>query len=363
MIMRHYILSAVCAGCLVCASVPVGWAAEALELQNRKNAPAAGSSTPPAAQGVSPTPAQPGGPTPSSPSGPAGDPAGVKGTVTPGSGTTTVIVPGTLSPGTAAPEAPRSGTGEPPVVLVPVTPAAPAVPVAPASPVAPEDPSRSQVIVVPEIERPQATPARPEALPPKEEGPLTPESFLIKTPEPEKAAPQPERRAEAKPEKKPEKQPEKKAEARPERTPESKAEQKPEDKTPKKGDPLRIPEEAKQTGQLDFLEGCWIGTRPEYHTKRIVTERFCFGKDGVGKRFILDPQYAGQCVGATRAVLNQGGVLRMQSEKMYCSNTSDNWGASEMTCRGEGDQTPCTWVFNDVTGNPQQSYTIRFVRE
>jgi hypothetical protein len=130
---------------------------------------------------------------------------------------------------------------------------------------------------------------------------------------------------------------------------------------PKKGEPLKIPEEAAKSGKLDFLEGCWVGTRPEYGTKRIVKERFCFDKNGVGKRYIYDPKYAGECVGATKALINSGGVLRMNSDKMFCTS-GDIWGASEMTCRGEGAQTPCAWIFRDLK-NARQSYKIQFVRE
>jgi hypothetical protein len=243
-----------------------------------------------------------------------------------------------------------------PSVVPPTVPSTVIVPLAPQPAQPPATPSvtppGTMVIVppLPETKRPET--AEPDK---KEATPLTPESFLLTTPEPEKKpAPQPEKPAQA------EKKPEKKPEVKPEKPREEKKPEKAE--APKKGEPLKIPEEAKKTGQLDFLEGCWVGTRPEYNTKRIVTERFCFGKDGVGKRFIEDPAYAGQCVGATRALMNQGGVLRMRSEKMYCSNTRENWGGSEMTCQGEGEQTPCSWIFTDANGG-HQSYSIRFVRE
>ena len=76
-----------------------------------------------------------------------------------------------------------------------------------------------------------------------------------------------------------------KAPAQPER---GKAERK--NSRPKIGEPLRIPPEAVKTGNLDFLEGCWQGTRPEYYSKRTVEECFCFGPGGqTGKRRIIDP--------------------------------------------------------------------------
>ena len=353
--LRHGAMAAAVAlACLLAG--PCVWAEEPLELQNRRDTPA------------SPTPASPG--TPTSPTSP--------GTViVPSPQAPQVIVPvEPVRPQVVTPEVDAPQAVTPPLVVVPAAPEQPAQPETrptqvPERPETPQVTPPGTVVIVPQLpeakapegEKKATVPLTPENFllikPESERKPLTPENFLLITPEPErKPAPQPEEKP-AQVEKKP-------APPRPEipkePSPEPK-EKKPEKaETPKKGDPLRIPEEAKKTGQLDFLEGCWVGTRPEYHTKRIITERFCFGKDGIGKRFIEDPAHAGQCVGATRALLNQGGVLRMQSEKMYCTNTPENWGGSEMTCQGEGEQTPCTWVFTDV-GGARQSYSIRFVRE
>ena len=231
--------------------------------------------------------------------------------------------------------------------------------------------NREDIPAAPEVQTPPSVAAPPaqEAVPEKQDAaPPSLESFLLTTP-----ADEPEEKP-AQVEKKPEKQPEKpraQAPKEPPKQPDKKS-LKPEDKqpktaeAPKKGAPLKIPEEAKKTGKLDFLEGCWVGTRPEYGSKRMITERFCFGKDGSGRRFIEDPGHAGRCEGPTRAIMNQGGVLRMKSEKMKCSDTSSKWAASEMTCKGEGDQTPCTWVFSGgLLGfvGARQSYEIRFVRE
>ena len=126
-----------------------------------------------------------------------------------------------------------------------------------------------------------------------------------------------------------------------------------------KGQALKVPEEAKKTRDVAFLEGCWKGYRPEYQSKRMVTERFCFDDKGVGKRTILDPGHAGTCTSATRAVINEGGVLKMQSEDGYCTSGA-RWNKSEMTCQGEGESTPCKWVFGP---SESQSYSIRFVRD
>lgn len=129
----------------------------------------------------------------------------------------------------------------------------------------------------------------------------------------------------------------------------------------KAGQELRIPPEAAKTGNLDFLEGCWQGTRPEYNTKRIIRECFCFGAGGrSGKRRIFDPGIAGMCVGSTRATLSRDGVLSVQSSGAACTS-GDRWGQAEMVCRNSGPRTPCSWVFRDAR-NGRQSYEIPFVR-
>ena len=154
--------------------------------------------------------------------------------------------------------------------------------------------------------------------------------------------------------------------------PEKKAEPKPEKKTPPKPEPsrksrpgeqLRIPPEAVQTGRLDFLEGCWQGTRPEYFSKRIVRECFCFGPQGsYGRRTVIDPsgRRGGRtCTGTTRAHM-EGSTLRVSSSGAYCSD-GERWGAAQMMCRGSGQNTPCSWIFTDANGG-RQSYEIPFVR-
>ena len=132
-------------------------------------------------------------------------------------------------------------------------------------------------------------------------------------------------------------------------------------KAPQTGDPLNIPPDAARNGDLSFLEGCWEGTRPEYISKRTIRECFCFSKRGAnGKRRIFDPAGSRQCIGATRATLSKNGVLRVYSESAYCSD-GVKWGAANMTCRGKGKTTPCSWVFTDANGG-RQSYEINFVR-
>ena len=204
-------------------------------------------------------------------------------------------------------------------------------------------------------------------------------------PKPEKPAvtekPAPEKKPEVKPEKKPDVKPEKKPDVKPEKKPdvkpvpqqekkpevkEQKPEKKPEpkpEKTPraKPGEELKIPPEAVKTGNLDFLEGCWQGTRPEYYSKRTIRECFCFGEHGGnGKRRVIDPKGGRECIGATKARLDGSGVLHVTSEGASCSD-GERWGSAQMTCRGNGQKTPCSWIFTDANGG-RQAYEIPFVR-
>ncbi|MBQ9406222.1 MAG: hypothetical protein IJU37_05710 [Desulfovibrio sp.] len=130
---------------------------------------------------------------------------------------------------------------------------------------------------------------------------------------------------------------------------------------PRIGEELHIPPDAAKSGNLDFLEGCWQGTRPEYFSKRTIRECFCFGANGKnGKRRVFDPSGGRMCIGATSARLGNNGVLSVTSSGAACTD-GERWGQAEMICRGKGQRTPCSWVFKDANGG-RQSYEIPFVR-
>ena len=142
---------------------------------------------------------------------------------------------------------------------------------------------------------------------------------------------------------------------------EEKQKPKEEKRKAKVGDELVIPEDAVKTGNLDFLEGCWQGTRPEYYSKRTIRECFCFGKNGRGgTRRVIDPKGGRTCTGDTKARLDGRGALHVTSQGARCDD-GERWGAAQMTCRGNGQKTPCSWVFTDASGG-HQKYEIPFVR-
>lgn len=288
---------------------------------------------------------------------------------------------------TLTPEGMVQGSKE----TAPVTVVEPAAIVTPekTSPTPEGTPSTPETLQTPAIETPElqngeaaeaTVPKTPESTTPQQTVPATPEETphqltivellpLTPTPEQPKAEKAPVR-------KDPEQTPpstaeEKKTPPAKEVTPkEAKAkkekakEQKPKQDPPQKpavGEELRIPPEAVTTGNLDFLEGCWQGTRPEYYSKRIIKECFCFGTNGgAGKRRVIDSQGGRMCIGSSKAKLSKKGELSVTSSGAACTD-GERWGQAEMVCTGTGQRAPCTWVFKDAQGG-RQSYEIPFVR-
>lgn len=270
----------------------------------------------------------------------------------------TVLEPAPVPPAPEATPGTPGNKGDTPKAVTPETTPAPQapqraglpVPTAPQgagpqqpAPAAPEGTPRRLTIVellpmtpAPEQRKAEKTPAREEPKP-------TP----APTPEEKKAAPA----KEAKPGKAPAKTPKPKEPAKPKAA----------TKKPAVGEELRIPPEAVSTGNLDFLEGCWQGTRPEYYSKRIIKECFCFGANGgAGKRRVIDSLGGRMCIGSSKAKLSKDGVLSVTSSGAACTD-GERWGQAEMVCRGTGQRAPCTWVFKDAQGG-RQSYEIPFVR-
>lgn len=256
----------------------------------------------------------------------------------------TVITPETALPDTAqaAPEPQKEGVAqapETPQIAMPEAQPAPqqASPATPATPGTPESAPHQLTIV----ELLPMTPAR-------EEAKKTP----APKPEEKKAAPVKEEKPKA--EKPKTEKPKAEKPKEPAKPKESK-------KKPAVGEELRIPPEAVATGNLDFLEGCWQGTRPEYYSKRIIKECFCFGANGgAGKRRVIDSIGGRMCIGSSRAKLSREGVLSVTSSGAACTD-GERWGQAEMVCKGTGQRAPCTWVFKDAQGG-RQSYEIPFVR-
>lgn len=233
---------------------------------------------------------------------------------------------------------------------------------APATP-APQSPERAEV-PVPAVPQGAGTQQAAPTVPGETPRQLTIVELLPMTPAPEqRKAEKAPAREEPKPEPAPEKKKAAPAKESKAKAPKPKEPAKPKagTKKPAIGEELRIPPEAVNTGNLDFLEGCWQGTRPEYYSKRIIKECFCFGANGgAGKRRVIDSLGGRMCIGSSKAKLSKDGVLSVTSSGAACTD-GERWGQAEMVCRGTGQRAPCTWVFKDAQGG-RQSYEIPFVR-
>jgi hypothetical protein len=281
-------------------------------------------------------------------------------------GKTAVVPP---PPGTS----PSDKTSPVEVPVVPVVPVQPdttspvEIPAVPAVPVLPQPPDR--IVQIPDLQQ-ETAPQKEKTVPP--DATPTPESpaelepgkqpslmdFLLTTPlVPDKTPSEPMAEKD--------KQPSKALSGEPRKTPDKARPEEPKvqplPKTaqakPKPGVPLSIPPDAAKTGDLSFLEGCWRGNPPEFYSKRIITVRLCFDKNGNGKQLIDDPQ-AGQCVGATKGNFGAKGLLRFTSEKSPCTNGSA-YSPTTITCEGEGNATVCFVGVIDA----KQNFRIPFVRE
>ena len=106
---------------------------------------------------------------------------------------------------------------------------------------------------------------------------------------------------------------------------------------PKSGAPLHIPPDAAKTGDLSFLEGCWHGGCPYDAT---FTQRFCFDKNGSGKRTIDDQSRYGKCAGAAKGSFDAQGRLIITNERAPC--TKRGFYCSDVTtCEKKDNATSC----------------------
>lgn len=245
----------------------------------------------------------------------------------------------------AIPAIPTAPTGP---VPVPPIPAIPIIPSIPEPPKAPETENKDIIVtppvqpVTPEEKKQPPVPPTPKA----EDKILTPADFLPTTPEKKEAE-----KAEAKPD--PQKD---KASPKPDTKKDPKKDSKPapqKDKpTPekKKGEALRIPPEAAQSGNMDFLEGCWKGRLSGRAGSDVIDNmgsRFCFDDKGKGKHFLYDPKRNETCVGSANGGIKADGTLRVDFDSLYCPS-GETWypqGDKYMTCRDGGNGAECKWYY------------------
>ncbi|MDR2124710.1 MAG: SrfA family protein [Desulfovibrio sp.] len=149
----------------------------------------------------------------------------------------------------------------------------------------------------PELDKKEPEKEEAEAPPPTlaDLMPVTPEP----EPEPEPPAPQP------KPEPRPKPEPKPKAPAQ------------------KKGEDLKIPEEARQNKDMRFLEGCWNSDSGLMDSSGDpVTVTYCFDDKGNGTRAINRKKKGDRCAGSVRARFDESGKLLIDADGAACPRGS-----------------------------------------
>ena len=158
----------------------------------------------------------------------------------------------------------------------------------------------------------------------------------------EKPAPSKERPAQAKPaparEKPAPAREEAKPEARPAPRPEPKAEAKPQP-APRKGEDLKIPEDAARRNDLSFLKGCWVSETGLHNNHGVpIVGEYCFNGKGGGTRFVREPN-GQRCSGRVQARFTGGG-LHIDSQEAPCPNGT-KYVPQRVECLGTGSSTHC----------------------
>ena len=338
--------------------------------------------------------------TPSAPSVPGGisPPAGTRRSADPSapthvapskSGTVILVPPSPVTGGTAVP-APTPGPSQERTVIVPHPPGtSPADPADPAQPVViPTIPATPVVPVLPGKTSPAEVPAipvlpgktAPVEIPALPVQPQTSDRILIQTPTPqvetapqkETLAPQPasppivsEPGRQASPMDflpMPTPLAPDKAQFEPESEEPTQAPLKTEQQAkPKSGDPLRIPSDAARTDDLSFLEGCWrTPSTPSRGRLPDIDWRFCFDKDGIGKRTTQLPK-EGTCTGAAKGHFDTYGRLIFTSEAAYCTGSRLSISTPVVVCEKKNGTTLCN--FGDPRSGSANPQTFPLIRE
>ncbi|MCR5257330.1 MAG: hypothetical protein K6E40_04140, partial [Desulfovibrio sp.] len=118
---------------------------------------------------------------------------------------------------------------------------------------------------------------------------------------------------------------------KPEAKPEAKAEAKPQP-APRRGEDLKIPEDAARRNDLSFLKGCWVSDTGLHNNHGVpIVGEYCFNGRGGGTRFVREPN-GQRCSGRVQARFTGGG-LHIDSQEAPCPNGT-KYVPQRVECRG-----------------------------
>jgi hypothetical protein len=105
--------------------------------------------------------------------------------------------------------------------------------------------------------------------------------------------------------------------------PQPKPEPKPKAPAQKKGEDLKIPEDARKNKDMRFLEGCWNSDSGLMDSSGDpVTVTYCFDDKGNGTRAINRKQRGDRCAGSVRARFDASGKLLIDADGAACPRGS-----------------------------------------
>lgn len=174
--------------------------------------------------------------------------------------------------------------------------------------------------------KPEEPKEEPKKEPKEETQPPSLAELMPTTPDPPKEEPKPVPPKE-------EKKPEKKSEPKPEKQ--------------KKGEDMRIPENAKKNKDVSFLEGCWDSDPGlvSMNTGEPIDVKYCFDASGRGTRTVTMTRSKDRCAGPVRARFDALGNLIINADGAPCGKggnfvpqdvqCSQAAGGGKATCYGQ----------------------------
>ena len=123
---------------------------------------------------------------------------------------------------------------------------------------------------------------------------------------------------------------------------------------------LRIPEEAKRSGDMSFLAGCWasITTLVNQRTGAPIVAEYCFDENGFGRSIRTEPNT--QCVGPMRARFDDQGSLTVEETEVAVCGDGRRYTQTTVTCSpGQNGIAQCT----GVNRGSRDAYTVRLQRK
>jgi hypothetical protein len=107
------------------------------------------------------------------------------------------------------------------------------------------------------------------------------------------------------------------------------------------GDELRIPDEARNSNDPSFLQGCWLSATNIYNseTGEALVAEYCFDREGRGTRTV-QKENGEACTGPVQARFDDRGRLIIESGIADCDD-GGGYVPQEVECSGSGDSVDC----------------------